>query len=99
MQRVETGGGASHETRQALAVAFETTPAALCGMGSDAVPGSRLEPEGGRLRKMLRDYQVLVIGVAIIFLLAFGVAYQVGKDLAARENRAACEAAGRTDCR
>ena len=101
VQRIENGGSASLETRMALATALDATPSELCAPPADAVSAvSETSTQAdGRLRELLRRYQVLIIGLAIVCLLVFVIAYQVGKDLAARDNRADCEAAGRTDCR
>lgn len=100
VQRIETGGGASLDTRMALASALEVEPADLChpsDVGEES-PAPPVDGEGG-LGAALHKYQGLIVGLAIVALLAFGIAYQVGKDLAERENRVECEAKGRTDCR
>lgn len=101
VQRIENGGGASPETRMALAAALDVTPAELCDRHDDAAaPVPRpAERRDGALRRGLRRYQVLIVGAAIVLLLLFGMAYQVGKDLARQQNRAECVDAGRTDCR
>lgn len=109
VQRAETGGTASVETRMALASALEVAPAALCEASASPpaapceVPASPPSGDTGApppgARTALERYGLLLVGLAIVFLLAFGVAYQVGRDLAHREARAKCEAEGRGDCR
>lgn len=102
VQRVETGGGASLDTRMALAAALEVTPAELCmedpdapraaESASDTAPGT--PPADQEFRTA-----IIVVGVAIVFLLSLLVGFLVGRDFADKADRQDCIAAGRTDCR
>lgn len=102
VQRIESGGSASLETRMALAVAFEVTPEALC----EAVPAPAAEPLSAappqaprQAPKQAQQNPVPALLVILIVILVVGLGYQIGKDLADKHNRADCEAAGRMDCR
>jgi len=108
VQRVERGGGASLETRMALAAAFEVAPAALCHAAPDkarAISETRPSDRGQlapRARRGLdaRRYRAAMVlaAVLIVFGLFLLFGYLVGRDIALKERRQACIEQGRTDC-
>ncbi|WP_293707914.1 helix-turn-helix domain-containing protein [Stenotrophomonas sp. UBA7606] len=87
VQRLETEGNASHESRMAVAAALEVTaedllahaPAnnALAAIASPIAPGVRMEN--------------LALGLALLVMAVLYGAYNVGKDMALRDN-AGCSA-------
>ena len=108
VQRIERGGGASLETRMALAAAFEVAPAALCHVApeearaiSETRPSNR-GPYTLRARRGLdaRRYRAAMVlaAVLIVFGLFLLFGYLVGRDIALKERRQACIEQGRTDC-
>ena len=111
VQRVERGGKASLETRMALAAALEVAPADLLladTADEPDIPATAAAPETSitdpqaeqrqRQEQTFRISLLVLLGVLILVLIV-GLGYQFGRDLAHRENRAECEAAGRSDCR
>ena len=103
VQRVETGSGASLETRMALAAALDVDPAMLCEPpgtdGATALDGaSTTAAEPVREDREFRAAMV-AIGFALVFILAMLVGFLIARDIAAKANREDCIAAGRTDCR
>ncbi len=98
VQRVETGGSGSLDTRMALAAALEVAPAALCAPGTGDDGALPTLPADGLDERIFRRY-VVAIGFAIVFALSLLVGYLVSRDFAAKENRRDCIAAGRSDCR
>ncbi len=106
VQRVEGGDGGSLETRMALSAALEVEPAALCVLPApepepkepDPGEGSAPAADSGIGDRAFRR-MVLLIGLVVVFALFLLFGYLVGRDLAARDNRADCVAEGRSDCR
>lgn len=93
VQRVETGKGASLETRMALAAALGVDAAALCEGGEPPAEAPAAIPEDRAFRT-----SVVAIGLALVFILSLLVGFLVGRDIAAKDARADCIAAGRSHC-
>ncbi len=93
VQRVESTGSASPETRMALAAALEVTPAELCTPPAAAPPqaGDR-RPQGDRPARWFQIHMV-AIGWTLLVMLYIGFAYVFGRDLAKRDNAEACSQA------
>ena len=85
VQRLESEGKASHESRMALAAAFGVEPVQLSETEEAAPPAVAGASTSTRLMNLLPWLMALVLAAAWF-------AYQVGKDLALRDN-ARCEAA------
>lgn len=111
VQRVEAGGSTSLETRMALAAALEVAPADLLTAPTIDASGpsaslptreaSPTEPPSEQRQHQERVFRKSVLALlgVLIMVLIVGLGYQLGKDLARKQNRADCEAAGRMDCR
>lgn len=101
VQRAESGGAASPETRMALAAALGMEPADLHG-GTDPQAGAGGGANGqkklGEEERAFRS-MVVALGLVVVFVLLLLFGYMVGRDMAAKDNRQACIAEGRTDCR
>ena len=95
VQRVETGNGASLETRMALAAAFGVDAAALC---ATAAPGPEARPPTPSGDDQACRATVIAIGFALVFILSLLVGFLVARDLAAKSAREDCIAAGGSDC-
>ena len=83
VRRAEDEGKADAATLRALASALD-------------LPVARLEVAGKRRREHLAQW--ITIGLAALLLLSLAAGYQLGKDLALRDNFRDCVAAGHTDC-
>lgn len=102
VQRVESGAAASPETRMALAAALGVEPADLCAATGGPQPGSAGAPIGQeepRSDERQLRLMVVTLGLAIVFALFLLFGYMFGRDLAVKDNRQACIAEGRADCR
>ena len=101
VQRAESGGAASLETRMALAAALGMEPADLHG-GTDpqagAGGGANGQEKTGEEERAFRT-TVVALGLVVVFVLLLLFGYMVGRDMAFKDNRQACIAEGRTDCR
>lgn len=88
VQRLETGGSATGETRMAVAAALDVAPADLALATADRARDSRDGQGDERLRPGRPEWMFRVAWMVLLvlgFLLVAG--YQVGKDLAFSEAR------------
>lgn len=91
LQRVESSGGGSLETRMALASALEVTPVDLCA----PLAGERLDegvqqppPASAPAAPTNGQGPIFAVLLAILFALMLLFGYMFGRDLAQRDNRA-----------
>ena len=84
-----------------LAAALGMEPADLHG-GTDPQAGAGGGANGqkklGEEERAFRS-MVVALGLVVVFVLLLLFGYMVGRDMAAKDNRQACIAEGRTDCR
>ena len=85
----------------ALAAALGMEPADLHG-GTDPQAGvgggANGQEKPGEEERAFRT-TVVALGLVVVFALLLLFGYMVGRDMAAKDNRQACIAEGRTDCR
>ncbi len=98
VQRVEASGSASMETRMALAVAFGIGQADLLAEGAAVAPGPVDDAQPSQAQRVSTRLLLVALLIAVVVMLQLQFGYQVGKDMAQRDNRTACGQAGRTDC-
>lgn len=93
LQRVESSGGGSLETRMALASALEVTPAEL----AEPVPGKTAPqadqavhppPASPAASQAHAQWPIFTVLLAILFALMLLFGYMFGRDLAQRKNHA-----------
>lgn len=86
LDEAEASGSAPLSLACALADALDVSPSVL---DRASAPAQRWQQ---------RRTQWIVGGALLLFLMTAGFGYRVGADLAARDNRADCVAAGVVDC-
>ena len=101
VQRVESGGAASPDTRMALAAALDVEPVDLCALADPeaGAAGTFIRQENADRDERAFRLMVVALGVVVVFALFLLLGYMLGRDLASKDNRQACIAEGRTDCR
>lgn len=85
LQRIESGGGGSPDTRMALAAALQVTPVEL----AEAVPAAQQdEAAAPAATSEAPQWAIFIVLLAILFALMLIFGYQFGRDLAHRDRRA-----------